>query len=197
MFEKDTFATLRHSQEEKYFIQKEQELIQQLRRRLELEHEIENLTHTKEVITEDLVRDLQSLGFTAETFSLLHFVPLVRVAWSEGFINDRERKIVLNIAHHRGIQEGSTQHKQLEAWLTESPTEEFFQKSIGIFQTLLHALPPEEEKAEKQELIEECTEVAEASRQLLGYWGPIPQIEKETINRITAELEGRGMRDEG
>jgi hypothetical protein len=190
MFEKDTFATLRHTQEEKYFIQKEQELIQQLRRRIELEHEIENLTHTKEVITEDLVRDLQSLDYTAETLSLLHFVPLVRVAWSEGFINDRERKIILNIAHARGIEENSVAHKRLEAWLTESPTEEFFQKSLGILQTLLHALPPEEEKAEKSELVEECTQVAEASRQLLGYWGSIPQIEKETINRIATELEG-------
>ena len=189
MFEKDTFATLRHTQEEKYFIQKEQELIRQLRRRIELEHELENMTNAKEVITEDLVRDLQSLGYTAETLSLLHFVPLIRVAWAEGFVNDRERKIILNIAHARGIQEDSTAHKKLEAWLAESPTEEFFQKSLGIIQTLLHSLPPEEEKTEKEELVSECEQVAEASRQLLGYWGAIPQIEKETINRIAAELE--------
>ncbi len=189
MSQKDAFEELRYSQEEKYFIQKEQELIEQLRRRHEIENEIENITHSKDVITDELLRDLQSLGYTHETLSLLYMVPLVYVAWAEGFISDLERKRIFSIAQSRGIQENSRTHSQLNNWLDEQPTEEFFQKSLGIIQTLLHALPPDEEEKEKRELIAECHQVAEVSRNLWGYWGAIPKPEKEAINYVTAELE--------
>jgi site-specific DNA-cytosine methylase len=189
MLEKDTFAELRHSQEEKYFIQKEQELIKQLRRRIGLENELENISHTKEVVTEELLRDLQELGYTRKTLSLLHIVPLVYVAWSEGFVTDRERQLIFSISRARGIEENSAAESKLKAWLEESPTEEFFQKSLGIIQTVLHALPPEEEAVEKLELVKECRQVAEVSRNLLEYWGAITPSEQEAINHVAEELE--------
>jgi len=189
MSQKDAFEELRYSQEEKYFIQKEQELIGQLRRRAEIENEIENITHSKDVITDELLRDLQSLGYTRETLSLLYMIPLVYVAWSEGFVSDLERKRIFTIAHTRGIQDNSKAHKQLSTWLDEQPTEEFFGKSLGIIQTLLHSLPPDEEEKEKRELIAECHQVADISRNLWGYWGAIPRPEKEAINHIAEELE--------
>lgn len=189
MLEKDTFAELRHSQEEKYFIQKEQELIKQLRRRIGLENELEHIAHTKEFVTEELLRDLQLLGYRQETLSLLRLVPLVYVAWSEGFVTDRERQQIFSVARARGVEENSIADIQLKKWLDDSPSEEFFQKSLGIIQTVLHALPPEEEAVEKLELVKECRQVAEVSRDLLEYWGAITPSEQEAINRIAAELE--------
>ena len=60
-----------------------------------------------------MLRELQVLGFTPETVALLPLVPLVQMAWAEGGVSDAERRLILQFARTRGIEEGSGADRQL------------------------------------------------------------------------------------
>jgi hypothetical protein len=188
MFEKDMFSTLRRTQEDKYFLRKDHELISKLQRRLELEAELENYVEHHMAFNKDLLRDLLDLGFTRESLSLLYLIPVVYVAWAEGFVSERERKQVFRTAFEKGIDENSVAFVQLNKWLTERPGIEFFEKVLGIVQTLFHQLSPEEEEAKKRNLIADCFKVAVASGELSELWQHISEQKKEAINQVITEL---------
>ncbi|MBD0327692.1 MAG: hypothetical protein ICV68_14740, partial [Pyrinomonadaceae bacterium] len=98
MLEKDLFAKLRRSREDEFFVEREQELINQLRRRMDLENELQRMITSRAAANAEILRSLQEMGYTRETLSLLHLVPLVYVAWAEGFVTDEERAQILEAA---------------------------------------------------------------------------------------------------
>jgi hypothetical protein len=105
MTEKEAFAKREHWLEETYFRKKEQELIEKIRRRRELKE----ATGAAE---EEILNDLQALGYTRETVErLLHLMPLVQVAWAEGFVTKRERERIFEVAGLRGVAEGTPAHQ--------------------------------------------------------------------------------------
>ena len=189
MLEKDTFDSLRRSREAEYFIKREQELISKLRRRVNLEAELRRLLASKEAANEEILQDLEALGYRRATLSVLHLVPLVYIAWAEGFVTANERTRIFEIARIRGITPESLAYQQLNELLTHRPTDEFFEKTLGIIQTLLGALPPEEREAGKRNLVAYCTQVAAASGGILHLWGQISDEEHAAIDHIAAELE--------
>lgn len=189
MLEKDSFDSLRRSREAEYFIEREQELISKLRRRVNLETELRRLLANKEEANQEIMQDLEALGYRRATLSVLHLVPLVRIAWAEGFVTERERGRIFEIARLRGIEPGSLPYEQLSEWLTHRPSEEFFEKTLGIIQTMLEALPPEEREAGKRNLVAYCKQVAAASGGILHLWGHTSDEEHAAIDHIAAELE--------
>lgn len=185
MTEKEAFAKRERWLEEKYFRQKEQELIQKIRRRRELKE-------ATGVVDEEILNDLQALGYTRETVEkLLHLVPLVQVAWAEGFVTKRERKRIFEVAGLRGVVEGTPTYRQLTAWLDERPSDEFFEKTLLIIYHLLGLLPPEEREKRKRDLMTYCMLVASASGSILGLWDTVSETEQATLEQIAAELEGK------
>lgn len=189
MLEKDTFAELRHSREEEFFLRKEKELIEKLKQRAALEDELRRLHASKDIANEAILGDLEHLGFNRDTLSLMYLVPLLYVAWSEGFVTAPERAQIIEAARSRGIAEGSAADVQLARWLNVRPSDEFFETTFGIIQTLLDHLSPEESEARKQSLVAYCTQVASASGGLLGLWNTVSEIEHEAINHIATTLE--------
>lgn len=189
MSNKNTLASLRRSREDEYFLEREQELISKLRRRASLEAELTRLAETRLEAGQEILRDLEELGYTRSTLSLLHIVPLVYVAWSKGFVTDRERELIFRAARLRGIDDESDAWKQLDEWLTRRPSEQFFETNLGIIETLLHGLPPEAQAAAKRDLVSYCTQVASVSGGLLDMWGQITPEKQAAIDHVAAELE--------
>lgn len=189
MLEKDLFAKLRRSREDGYFLEREQELIKQLRRRMELENELQRMITSRAAANAEILRSLQEMGYTRETLSLLHLVPLVYVAWAEGFVTDEERAQILEAARLRGIKEDGEAYAQLKEWLSVRPRDEFFEKALGIIHTMLEALPQEAEAAVARDLVYYCTKVAHASGGLLELWGTVSPEEQQAINHIAAALQ--------
>jgi len=189
MQKKDAVADRKRANEETYFRKKEQELIEKMRRRAELEAERQHMAKTIGVADEEILRDLQELGYTRETVTLLHVVPLVHVAWIDGHVTSRERERIVEVARLRGVEDGSPAHRQLTDWLARRPSEEFFQKTLRVIRDLLQALLPEEREASKRDLVSYCTHIAAASGGILGLGRKISEEEQALLERVVEELE--------
>ncbi len=191
MSEKDAFKERGRGQEEEYFRRQEQELIEKMRARQAAEAEREQLAAAIGMADEEALKDLQELGYTRETVSLLHLAPLVQVAWADGAVQHNEREQLIQIARLRGITEGSEADTQLATWLVQRPTEEFFARTLRIIHAMLDAMPAVHREASRRDLVAFCLTIASASGGLLGLGEKISDEERAAISRIAGELESR------
>lgn len=191
MTEKDAFAGRKKGQEEEYFRKQEQTLIERMRAHQQAEAERQQMAEALGLDNDEILRELQSLGYTRETVSLLHLAPLVQVAWAEGKVTEGERRLIYDLARSRSLEAGSPADQQLTEWLDERPVEDFFERTLRIIRALLQALPPDERAARRLDLLSNCSQVATASGGLLGF-GKVSEAEQAFLDRIAAELE-RGL----
>lgn len=140
------------------------------------------------IADEEVLRELQDLGYSRETVNLFYLVPLLQVAWSEGSVTSRERELIVGVARTHNIHEGTAGDAQLKEWLGDRPSEQFFIRTNRIISTLLKALGPEERSASSDRLVALCTDVAEASGGFLGL-GKVSEAERLAIEAVAAELE--------
>jgi hypothetical protein len=140
------------------------------------------------VVDEEILLDLQMLGFTPETVMLLHLVPLLQVAWAEGGVSERERDLIMEAARARGIESGSAADSQLATWLATRPSADFFEGALRAIGAILQARPAEEREASRRDLLSYCMAIASASGGILGFGKMSPQ-ERKALARISQEFE--------
>lgn len=174
--------------EEQYFRKQEQELIDKLRRRAAAEAARERLASDTGLADGEILEDLLALGYTPDTVMLLHLAPLVQVAWADGSVSDRERELIVAASRTRGVAEGSTAARQLDAWLAERPTDAMFEKTLRAVIAMLEARPAREREQTGSDLLSYCAAVAEVSGGILGF-GKVSPEERRTLAQITHELE--------
>lgn len=178
----------RRALEEQYFQKREQELIEKLRRRGEEDAKRRRMAEQTGVADEEILQDLQALGYTPETVMLLHLLPLVQVAWAEGGVSDGERDLIMQAARSRGIEGDSAAGRQLTDWLANRPSDAVFDKTLRAIGAMLQASSPAERGASQRDLLSYCTAIASASGGILGF-GKVSDEERQLLARITTELE--------
>lgn len=188
MAERDALGDRRRTQEEEYFRKQEKELIEKMRRRAGEEDNRRRMGEQMGVADEEILHDLQALGYTAETVMLLHLLPLVQMAWAEGSVSDRERDLITEAARSRGIEASSPADRQLTSWLTNRPSDDFFERTLRTIGALLQARPVEEREASQRDLLSYCAAIASASGGILGF-GRVSDEERQVLARISQELE--------
>lgn len=194
MAEKDKFAQREHWLEEEYFGKKNQELIEKMRERQAREADRQKMAEVIGVDDQEVLEALQDLGYNSETVPLLHIVPLVEVAWTEGGVADRERRMIFEIAEARGVRPGGVAHEMLWRWMENKPSERFFENSLRAIRVVLGFLPEEQRRANSEDLIAYCNQIATAvSSGILGP-GRILEEERALISHIAAEI-GQGGED--
>jgi hypothetical protein len=159
-----------------------------MRQHAEGEAERRRLGEQAGVADEGILQDLQALGYTAETVTLLHVVPLVQMAWAEGNVSDRERDLIVEAARARGVEPGSAADRQLASWLTRRPSEDFFEKTLRTIGAILQAQPPETRAASEKDLLSYCTAIAAASGGIMGF-RTVSDEERQILERISREFE--------
>ena len=80
------------------YLNKEQGFIERMRRRTALEGERQDMAQVIGVADEEILREIHEFGFTCETVKLLYLVPIVQIAWAEGKVTSRERKLIFEAA---------------------------------------------------------------------------------------------------
>jgi hypothetical protein len=190
MTERDTFGERRQTQEDEYFRKREQELIQKMRQRAETDATRQQLAERSGIADPAVLQDLEALGYTPDTVRLLHLVPLVQMAWSEGGVSDRERSLILDAARAGDVADGSAAADQLAQWLTTRPTDRFFETTLRVIGALLAGQPAAERDAAQRDLLAYCSAIASASGGILGR-GKVSDTERNLLQHISHELETR------
>jgi hypothetical protein len=178
----------RRVQEEEYFRRKEQELIEKLQQRGREEATRRQMAERTGVADEEVLRNLQELGFTPDTVMLLHLVPLLQMAWAEGGVSDRERDLIIEAARAHGIGKGSAADQQLTTWLVQPPSDAVFERALGAVAAILQARTSDERESSQRDLVSRLTSVASASGGILGF-GKISAEEQQVLTRVSEEIE--------
>ena len=191
MTDRDAFAERGRSLEEEYFHRKERELIEKMRVRAAAEEQRQRLGQETGVGDDDVLRDLQELGYTPETVMLLHLVPLIQTAWAEGGVTQKERDLIVKAARSRGITAGSPADQQLDLWLAQRPSDELFEKTLRAIRTILQAQPDDARAASEKDLLALASAIATASGGIVGFRA-VSDEERQILAHISEELKKSG-----
>ncbi len=94
---------------------------------------------------------------------IIKLLPLIKVAWADGRITKRERRIIFDSLIDLGIEPTDENLEQLMKWLELSPDDEFITASLQKLRQEFELLDDDRRADEKYGLISKCTMVAEAS----------------------------------
>lgn len=161
--------------EEDFFRKRDRELLDRMRQASAAEAAQRELSAKSGVHDSQMLQELQELGFTPETVVLLPLVPLVQMAWAEGGVSDAERKVILQVARTRGVDEGSVADHQLAAWLANRPDSQVFASASRLIRAMLDSADSGALPLTADDLVKQCEQIAAASGGMFG------------INRVSSE----------
>jgi tellurite resistance protein len=187
------FDRVRRGSEEAYHQKKEKEALEQLRGRVERERTRRYLDEELDVHDERVLKALEDLGFTREVLILLHIVPLIEVAWSDGRMNPEERKKILELAATRNIVPGTLAYERLLPLLETKPADEAFAACTRVIRAMFPTLPEEDRRGIEENLPAYASAVAHASGGVLGL-GKVSREERAVLEKIAREI-GDAHRD--
>ena len=187
MTEKGFLRYRERALENEYFYRKDRELIERLHEKGR--KEAERRTLEEELQTHDPVflQQLQAAGFSPDNLLLLHLIPLVEVAWSEGDVTARERELILALAARRGFDSGSVAYQQLVGWLDSRPEPGFFETTYEAIRKLLALQDDTSRQATREDLVAWCTKIAEATGGILRM-APISRDERDCLRQIAVRI---------
>ena len=176
------------SREEEYFRRKDRELVEKLRKAAAENDARQALERTSGIHDPAMLQELQALGFTPETVSLLPLIPIVQVAWAEGGVTEEERSLIVRFARERGIQAGSAADRELSEWLKHRPSDDVFARAARLIRAMLDTPDGSQANLRIDDLIHHCEEIAAASGGVLGFRKISPE-ERALLGQIADALK--------
>jgi len=184
------FAERGRALEEEYFRQKDRDLVEKMRQAAAAEEARREMGRKTGLVDAELLHELQELGFTPGTVSLLPLVPLLQVAWAEGGITSTERELLVQLARSRGIEEGSAADRQLVSWMTSRPAPTVFARAGRLINAMLATVTAGAGSLSADDLVKQCEAIAGASGGMFGM-GRISAEERDLLSTIAADLKAR------
>ena len=162
------------------------ELIERLRKAKAADQERQEIGAKMGLADPALLAELQELGFTPDTVTLVPLVPILETAWAEGGVSPAERALIVDLARRRGVAAGSEADQQLTAWLDRRPDAQVLSGAMRLIGAVLESGARTEMSAD--ELIKYCQDIAAASGGIFGL-GKVSADERATLSRIAAALK--------
>ena len=184
------FAERGRALEEEYFRKKDRDLVEKMRQAAAAEEARQEMGRKTGLVDAELLHELQEVGFTPGTVSLLPLVPVLQVAWAEGGITSKERELLVQLARSRGIQEGSVADRQLITWMTYRPDPTVFARAGRLISAMLATGTSEAGTLSADDLVKQCEAIAGASGGMFGI-GRISAEERDLLSAIAADLKAR------
>jgi tellurite resistance protein len=174
--------------EEEFFAKQELELKKRLRKRAEEVARRQGLSEELGVADEAVLATLEQMGFTRETATVLHLVPLAQVAWADGSVSPDEKQKILELAALRGVEAGSSAHEKLTKILTEKPAPAMFDAAIRVMKAVFESLPEDQRNEVSRDVVSCAEQVAAASGGFLGLGGKVSKQEQAAIHKVAQEF---------
>ena len=182
---KGSISALRRELEDKFFLERDMELLRSLREETASKERKKALSDTSGITSEELLCHLIEIEVSHETVAALSLVPLVAVAWADGRIDVNERKAVLSAAEQSGIDKEHAAYQLLNCWLKNKPEDKLLAIWKDYVATLSQKLDEVSRATLKEGLLGRARAVAEAAGGILGLGNKVSDSEQAVL----AELE--------
>lgn len=176
----------RKSLEESFFRRRNAELMDQLRKQVALEAKRAEFAMVSGIHDQKLLDRLINLEMSSSTVAALALVPMVRVAWADGKLDDTEREAILASAVKSGLDKDSAGYHWLVTWLQQAPDSELLDAWTSYAQALNATLSAEDRQALKSGLIDRARQVAEAAGGFLGLGNKVSAEEQTVLEQLEA-----------
>lgn len=129
-----------------------------------------------------------SWGRGEDSLIALTIYPLVRVAWADGWIDERERETVLRAAAEIGCPPDTTGYHLLEVWLDERPDEKVHVAWRDYVHAILRTVVGDLRESMKRDVLARARRVAEAAGGILGIHR-VSAAERTVLEELERELD--------
>jgi len=180
------FGGRKNELEEKFFREKDQELIQAMREKTATFKRKQALAEASGIEHDHLLDQLDEMNVTSETLTALSLVPLIAVAWADGKLDDKERAAVLAAAEQAGLEPDHPGHELLKGWLKQKPDEKLYAAWEHHVEALSKTLNDEAREALRADLVGRARTVAEATGGILGLGSKVSREEHAALDRLEA-----------
>ena len=185
----DFLSERRKALEDSFFHKKDAELVRQLQQTVITEMKRKELAAVSGITDVALLDRLIRLNLAADTVAALTLVPLVRVAWADGKLDEAERAAILKAAANAGFEKGSAGFACLTAWLDEMPGSQLTAAWSDYVKALAPTLSEDDRQALRDGIVGQARIVAEAAGGFLGLGNKVSETEQAEINRIVAVFQ--------
>ncbi len=186
---KGGFAGRRNELEEKFFREKDAELIRAMREKTATMERRKALAEASGIEHEELLDQLDQFQVSAETLAALSLVPLVAVAWADGKLDDKERAAVLASADQIGLKDGHPGYELLESWLKQKPDKRLAEVWHDYIYALCEILSPEAKAELYEDLVGRTRAIAEATGGVLGMGSKVSKPEQDVLDRLARAFD--------
>jgi len=176
------------SLEDAFFTRENARLLEEMRKKAALQERRDALRQVIKGADDTLLDHLLALGVNAETALAMMLLPLVRVAWADGAIDEKERAAILKAAEQRGVHSGTPGHDVLRTWLAQKPGESIIAAWGKYVEGIWPSLASHERDELRERLLGLARGVAEAAGGFLGLGSKISPAERALIDEIDTAL---------
>jgi hypothetical protein len=185
----NAFDERRKKLEDAFFKDRDQKLMEKMRRELEAFEESKKLAHVSGIVEERVLKNLVEAGVRAETLTAVTLIPMVEVAWCDGSVSVEERDAVLNAAAKAGIHPDTASYELLRQWLQNRPDSHIIAAWKDYVSEVSRLMPKDSLAEFKRNMLDRCTRVAEAAGGFLGL-ATISKHERAKINEFAKAFDG-------
>jgi len=177
---------VRSNLEEAFFYEKDNVLIENLKKMRRMEKTKQALSEVSGIRNEAVLQKLVQLDVRPETLASLSVVPLVEVAWADGKIDEAEKDAVEKAAEQVLPDNAAIDLALIHRWLQVKPPDSMLTAWIHYIEGLREALSEKERADLKESLIGQARAVAEASGGFLGLTSKISAPEQAMLDKMSA-----------
>lgn len=182
----DAFLHRARTLEDRFFAQKDAELLDKIRQQRFEEITAQDLGEATGITDPALLGNLAKLKLSRESLAALSVVPLVEVAWADGSIAEDERAAVLKAALESGLPKDGPGYRQLQVWLETRPNPELLGAWKDYIAALSKHLSDADHKSVRDNLLARTKQVAQAAGGYLGFASISPSEQKVLDQLATA-----------
>ncbi len=175
--------------EESFFAKREAELVAKLKQDEEIKKNKDALAQASGIKNQKVLDHLAQLGVSPSILANLLIVPLVEIAWSDGALSERKKKVVREEAARGGLIKEAVDQNLLETWLKERPSPKYWQAWGYYIEGLKEIMIPKELNDLKNELLSRAKKVAQASSGVIGLAIKFVSTEKDLIKKIESAFK--------
>lgn len=186
---KGSFGSRRRELEEKFFQERDRELLQAMREKTATRQRRKALADASGITDEGLLDQLDQRDIGAETIAALSLFPLIAVAWADGSIDAKERRAVVTAAEQGGMEKGHPGHELLEHWLDKKPDAGLMAAWKDYVAALSQTLSEPAKRALKEDVLGRARSVAETAGGLLGFGNKVSKSEQAVLDELGQALD--------
>ena len=178
----------RKSLEDEFFHKENKADIARFREKLAKQTTKDELRTASGMDDDAVLEKLMDMGLSAETITALSLVPLLKVAWADGEVQEQERIAILQGAKGKGIEEDSPGAELLAGWLDQKPDRKLYEAWADYIKTLRSELSDEQSQILRTQVTRFALTVAEAAGGFMGFRS-VSKEEKDALEWIESVFD--------